>query len=49
MRINNPMPVIRIVLGYLTMFRLLTKLNLKDYLKNYVFTTLENNKKDYEN
>lgn len=47
--INNPQPVIRFVLGLLDNVEIIGSIELKDYLKNYVFTTLENNKIDFIN
>ena len=49
MSINNPKPVIRFVLGLLDDIEIIGTVAFKDYLKNYVFTTLENNKNDFEN
>lgn len=49
MKINNPKPVIRFVLGLLDDVEIIGSVAFKDYLKNYVFTTLENNKSDFEN
>jgi proteasome accessory factor C len=49
MSINNPKPVIRFVLGLLDDVEIIGSLAFKDYLKNYVSTTLENNKSDFEN
>ncbi len=49
MSINNPKPVIRFVLGLLDDVEIIGSIEFKDYLKNYVFTTLENNKSDFEN
>ena len=49
MSINNPKPVIRFVLGLLDDVEIIGSVAFKDYLKNYVFTTLENNKSDFEN
>lgn len=47
--INNPKPVIRFVLGLLDDVEIIGSIEFKDYLKNYVSTTLENNKSDFEN
>ena len=47
--INNPKPIIRFVLGLLDDVEIIGSVEFKDYLKNYVFTTLENNKSDFEN
>jgi len=47
MSINNPKPVIRFVLGLLDDVEILGSIEFKDYLKNYVSTTLENNKSDF--
>lgn len=47
--INNPKPVIRFVLGLLDDVEIIGSVAFKDYLKNYVFTTIENNKSDFEN
>lgn len=47
--INNPKPIIRFVLGLLDDIEIIGSVKFKDYLKNYVFTTLENNKSDFEN
>jgi proteasome accessory factor C len=44
--INNPKPIIRFVLGLLDDVEIIGSVAFKDYLKNYVFTTLENNKSD---
>lgn len=49
MSINNPKPVIRFVLGLLDDVEIIGSVAFKDYLKNYVITTLENNKSDFEN
>lgn len=49
MNINNPKPVIRFVLGLLDDVEIIGSIEFKDYLKNYVFATLENNKSDFEN
>jgi predicted DNA-binding transcriptional regulator YafY len=49
MRINNPKPVVRFVLGLLDDVEIIGSTEFKDYLKNYVFATLENNKSDFEN
>jgi predicted DNA-binding transcriptional regulator YafY len=49
MSINNPKPVVRFVLGLLDDVEIIGSVAFKDYLKNYVFTTLENNKSDFEN
>lgn len=49
MRINNPKPVVRFVLGLLDDVEIIGSIEFKDYLKNYVFTTLENNRSDFEN
>ena len=49
MNINNPKPVERFVLGLLDDVEIIGSVAFKDYLKNYVFTTLENNKNDFEN
>jgi proteasome accessory factor C len=49
MSINNPKPVIRFVLGLLDDVDIIGSIEFKDYLKNYVTTTLENNKSDFEN
>ncbi len=46
--INNPKPIIRFVLGLLDDVEIIGSVAFKDYLKNYVFTTLENNKSDFE-
>lgn len=42
MRINNPKPVIRFVLGLLDDVEIIGSTEFKDYLKNYVFAILEN-------
>ena len=47
--INNPKPVFRFVLGLLDDVEIIGSNEFKDYLKNYVVTTLENNKSDFEN
>ena len=47
--INNPKPIIRFVLGLLDDVEIIGSIEFKDYLKNYVVTTLENNKSDFEN
>lgn len=47
--INNPKPIIRFVLGLLDDVEIIGSVEFKDYLKNYVVTTLENNKSDFEN
>lgn len=47
--INNPKPIIRFVLGLLDDIEIIGSVEFKDHLKNYVFTTLENNKSDFEN
>jgi predicted DNA-binding transcriptional regulator YafY len=47
--INNPKPIIRFVLGLLDDIEIIGSVKFKDHLKNYVFTTLENNKSDFEN
>jgi proteasome accessory factor C len=47
--INNPKPVVRFVLGLLDDVEIIGSTEFKDYLKNYVFTTLENNKSDFKN
>jgi proteasome accessory factor C len=49
MSINNPKPVVRFVLGLLDDVEIIGSIAFKDYLKHYVFTTLENNKSDLEN
>ena len=49
MNINNPKPVVRFVLGLLDDVEIIGSAAFKDYLKNYVFATLENNKSDFEN
>ena len=49
MKINNPKPVVRFVLGLLDDVEIIGSAEFKDYLKNYVFATLENNKSDFEN
>jgi proteasome accessory factor C len=46
--INNPKPIIRFVLGLLDDVEIIGSVEFKDYLKNYVFTTLENKKSDFE-
>ncbi|MGO4818223.1 helix-turn-helix transcriptional regulator [Flavobacterium sp. W22_SRS_FP1] len=43
MNINNPKPVIRFVLGLLDDVEIIGSVAFKDYIKNYVFATLENN------
>jgi hypothetical protein len=48
MNINNPKPVIRFVLGLLDDIEIIGSIEFKEYLKNYVFTTLENNKSDFD-
>lgn len=47
--INNPKPVVRFILGLLDDVEIMGSNEFKDYLKNYVVTTLENNKSDFEN
>lgn len=47
--INNPKPIIRFVLGLLDDIEIIGSVEFKGYLKNYVVTTLENNKSDFEN
>ena len=47
--INNPKPVVRFILGLLDDVEIIGSNEFKDYLKNYVVTTLENNKSDFEN
>jgi proteasome accessory factor C len=47
--INNPKPIVRFVLGLLDDVEIIGSNEFKDYLKNYVVTTLENNKSDFEN
>ena len=49
MNINNPKPVIRFVLGLLDEVEVIGSVAFKEYLKNFVITTLENNKSDFEN
>jgi hypothetical protein len=49
MKINNPKPVIRFVLGLLDEVEIIGSAKFKAYLKNYVMTTLENNKSDFDN
>jgi proteasome accessory factor C len=49
MRINNPKPVVRFVLGLLDDVEIIGSFEFKDYLKNYVLATLENNKSDFKN
>ena len=48
MSINNPKPVIRFVLGLLDDVEIIGSIEFKDYLKDYLVTTLENNKSDFE-
>jgi hypothetical protein len=47
--INNPKPITRFILGLLDDVEIIGSIEFKDYLKNYVFATLENNKSDFEN
>jgi proteasome accessory factor C len=47
--INNPKPIVRFVLGLLDDVEIIGSVEFKDYLKNYVVATLENNKSDFEN
>jgi proteasome accessory factor C len=47
--INNAKPVVRFVLGLLDDIEIIGSIEFKDFLKNYVFTTLENNRSDFEN
>ena len=49
MTINNPKPVIRFVLGILDEVEVIGSVAFKDYLKNFVINTLENNKNDFDN
>ena len=49
MSINNPKPIVRFVLGLLDDVEIIGSIAFKDYLKNYVLTTIENNKSDFEN
>jgi predicted DNA-binding transcriptional regulator YafY len=49
LKINNPKPVIRFVLGLLDEVEVIGSAKFKQYLKNYVMTTLEKNKSDFEN
>jgi predicted DNA-binding transcriptional regulator YafY len=49
MTINNPKPVIRFVLGLLDDVEVIGSVDFKEYLKNFVITTLENNKSDFDN
>ena len=49
MTINNPKPVIRFVLGLLDEVEVIGSVDFKEYLKNFVITTLENNKSDFDN
>jgi predicted DNA-binding transcriptional regulator YafY len=49
MNINNPKPVVRFVLGLLDDVDIIGSVAFKDYLKNYVVTTLQNNKSDFKN
>lgn len=46
--VNNPKPIIRFVLGLLDDVEIIGSVKFKAYLKNYVVTTLENNKSDFE-
>lgn len=47
--IKNPKPIVRFVLGLLDDIEIIGSIEFKKYLKNYVFTTLQNNKSDFEN
>jgi predicted DNA-binding transcriptional regulator YafY len=47
--INNPKPVIRFVLGLLDDVEVIGSVNFKDYMKEFIYTTLENNKSDFVN
>ncbi len=49
MTINNPKPVIRFVLGLLDDVEIIGSIEFKEYLKNFVITTVENNKSDFDN
>lgn len=48
LNINNPKPVIRFVLGLLDDVEIIGSEDFKDYMKNFIFNTLENNKSDFE-
>ena len=47
--VNNPKPITRFILGLKDDIEIIGSPEFKNYLKNYVFTTLENNKSDFEN
>ncbi|HAH54273.1 MAG TPA: hypothetical protein DCM02_03035 [Flavobacterium sp.] len=48
LEVNNPKPVIRFVLGLLDDVEVCGSIEFKEYLKNFVSTTFENNKSDFE-
>ena len=47
--VNNPKPITRFILGLKEDIEIIGSPEFKNYLKNYVFTTLENNNSDFEN
>lgn len=49
MNINNPKPVIRFALGLLDDVEVIGSDDFREYMKNFIFTTLENNKNDFGN
>jgi proteasome accessory factor C len=47
--VNNPKPITRFIIGLKEDIIIIGSIEFKEYLKNYVFKTLENNKSDFEN
>lgn len=47
--VNNTKPITRFILGLKEDIEIIGSPEFKNYLKNHVFTTLENNKSDFEN
>ncbi len=45
--VNNPKPIVRFVLGLLDDIEIIGSLAFKEYVKNYVMTTLENSKNKF--
>ncbi len=47
--VNNPKPITRFILGLKEDIEIIGSPEFKNYLKHFVFTSLENNKSDFEN
>lgn len=47
--VNNPKPIVRFILGLLDDIKIMGSTEFKKYMKEYILTTFENNKSDFEN